>query len=88
MLGTRILGGDVLGQPVRQVLCIIDAALPKAQMLTYLGTVVLDRAASPLVGRQVRGRDLHLQSDELHDFARQVVPVLWELAVIRVELQQ
>lgn len=44
-------------------------------MVPDLRAVVLDRAARPVVGLQLRGRNLHLPGDEFHGLTGQLCPV-------------
>ena len=44
-------------------------------MVPDLRAVVLDRAARPVVGLQLRGRYLHLPGDEFHGLTGQLCPV-------------
>ncbi|NHI12155.1 hypothetical protein STPH2_7526 [Streptomyces sp. KO7888] len=57
-------------------------------MLAYLGTVVLNRAAGPLVGVELRNRHLHLPGDEGHHLIRDLRPTPGKAPVLRVVLQQ
>nr|WP_208764829.1 hypothetical protein [Streptomyces brevispora] len=88
LLGPAFLARDVLGQIRRQLLRVRDAALTEAEVLPDLRAVVLDRAARPVVGLQLRGRNPHLTGDELHGLTGRLCPVPGKPAVLRIELQQ
>jgi len=80
--------GNHLRKPARQFVLIGDGGDPITQMVSDLGAVVLDRAASPLVEPKIRGVDTELSGDEHSDLVRHIRTPSWKPTVAAVVLQQ
>ncbi len=64
---------DLRGQPVGELVGVLDTALAKAQRPADLRPVPFDRPAGPVIEPQLSGRDLDLACDELHGLVGELV---------------
>jgi hypothetical protein len=87
-VSVALRAGHVDRQPGGQLVRVLHRAHPKAQVIAYLGAVVLDRPPGPLVQPEVRRGHLHLPGDEINDLVREVGPSPGELPNSRVVLEQ
>jgi hypothetical protein len=87
MVGVLMVREDVLGNPGREGLAVLDGRLPEAEERADLGAVVLDGAAVPVVACPFPGRDVGLAGDVLDDDTGDILPLPGKTPLVVEELQ-
>ncbi len=88
MLGLLIAREHLLGQPQRQILAVACRGLAKTEEIAYLGAVVLDGAALPVVAQVLVGLDPHLPCDVGDYPGGELLPGLREAPLVLEELEE